>query len=88
MMNNKSRTATEATATAAIAVAAGLAFSGAYLPAAIAALIGVGLFAAYEKFGIDGVSISEEQLEDYSRQGADVVEDTVDDAQKQLESKK
>ena len=62
-MGAKTQAVTEASAAAAIAVAVAFVFSGAYIPAAVAALIGVALFVAYEKFGYEGLNVSEEQIE-------------------------
>ena len=62
-MGAKTQAATEASAAAAMAVAVAFVFSGAYIPAAVAALIGVVLFVAYEKFGYEGLNVSEEQIE-------------------------
>lgn len=62
-MGATTQAATEASAAAAMAVAIAFVFTGAYIPAAVAALIGVGLFIVYEKLGYDGIELSEEQIE-------------------------
>lgn len=85
-MEHKTRTATEASAVVAISVAVALAFSGAYIAAGIAGLAGVVLFVLYERYGIDSISVSEEQVEEYSTLAADEVQEAVEKAQN--ESKK
>ena len=62
-MGAKTQAVTEASAATAMAVAVAFVFSGAYIPAAVSALIGVALFVAYEKFGYEGLDVSEEQIE-------------------------
>ena len=73
-MTTTKRTATEVTATSALAVAAGLAFSGAYIPAGIAALIGVVCFIAYERLNVQGVQLSEEEIEQISERAGEEIE--------------
>lgn len=75
MADLKTRTATEASAVAALAVAVGFAFSGAWIPAAVASLVGVGLFAAYEYMEIETISLSEEQIEKIGETADEAVSD-------------
>ena len=74
-MGAKTQAATEASAAAAMAVAVAFVFSGAYIPAAVSALIGVALFVAYEKFGYEGLDVSEEQIEDVAEEADTRIEE-------------
>ena len=67
MADTKTRTATEASAVTALAVAVGFAFSGTWIPAVVAGIVGVALFAAYEYMEVDHISLSEEEIERISQ---------------------
>lgn len=96
-MGITSRTATEASAVAAIVVAVTFAFSGAWIPAGISAIIGIALFAAYEYLGMEDISFTEDEIkrmvkdaEDIGEHAADgeygkAIDDTSDAVDEQLE---
>lgn len=78
-MTTKKKTATEASAAAAVAVAVAFAFNGAFILAAVAGIIGVGLFALYEYFGVTDVQLSEEELEKISEKTSEEIEEWMKD---------
>jgi hypothetical protein len=78
-MSSVKRTATEASAVTAIAVAVTLATSGAYIAAGVAALMGVALFFAYEHLQIETITLDPELIERVSKSAEDEIEDAVDD---------
>lgn len=78
-MVQKAATVTEASAVAAAAVAISLAFSGAWIAAALAGGIAVALFAAYKYLDMSGIKLTEEQIERIAEEGEDAIEDILDD---------
>lgn len=78
-MKTLTRTATEGSAITAFTVFVTLFASGHYVPAGVSLAIGFALLFAYEYFGVEGISINEEQIEDVSHGTADEIEDVAED---------
>lgn len=78
MTNTATRTATEASAIAALSVAVGFATGGAYLAAGIAGVIGLALLGAYEYLNLKMVSLDEDQIEQLSEVASDRLQEQLD----------
>jgi len=75
MAGTKARTATEASAIAALSVGVTLAASGAYLPAAVAGVVGIALLAVYEHLNLSGVRLDKDQIKDFSEFAGEQIEE-------------
>jgi hypothetical protein len=75
MPGTKTQTATEASAITALSVGVTLAASGAYLPAGVAGVVGIGLLAVYEHLNLSGVRLEKEQIRDFSEFAGEQIEE-------------
>ena len=78
-MSDTKRSATEATAAGAAALAVHFAFSGQAIEAVILGGVSLALFLLYEKMGVKDVEWDDEQLEEVTENVADTIRDQLDD---------
>jgi len=69
------RTATEASAVTALAVGVSFVVSGAYVPGIAAFVLGVALLGVYELFGIENISLSEDQVEEIGNEADEALDE-------------
>jgi uncharacterized membrane protein (DUF4010 family) len=79
MTGTKTRTTTEASAIAALSVGITLAASGAYLPAAVAGVIGIALLAVYEHLNVSALRLDKEQIRDFSEFAGEEIEEQAEE---------
>lgn len=75
----KSKTVTESSGIVALSVAVTFAMSQAYIPAAIAGAIGLGLLLAYEYLGLKDLKLTRAEVQEFSEETGKTLDEEIEE---------